>query len=153
MKPSAVSPVEHIACDHIEPGIYAGYCREAVIYYDRGFRQHTCRLLFDVFGRDGMTRIATVPVWLNLGKREKPYAPRRGKYFQWWVEANGGKAPTRADRMTPGLFQKRMATIIVADNKGTPPYSIVTSVKSWDTGQGTLLGMREGEELFVGRVS
>jgi|SRR6516164_4754516 hypothetical protein len=60
--------------------------------------------------------IARVRSWLNLGDiKGKPRASRKGKFWQWWVQANDGRSPGRRDRMTPRIFQGRIARVEVGD--------------------------------------
>jgi hypothetical protein len=119
--------------DRIEPGAYPAYCRWAKRYFDRGFKRWTCLLRFDVLSSDFMQVIARVPMWLNLGAKDKPHAGRRRRYFAEWVRANGG-APHRTDRLSPDVFTRRIARVEVADTKSDAPYSKVSKILSWETG-------------------
>ncbi len=115
---------------------YSAYCRWAKGYRDPVFRRWTCLLRWDVLADDLVTVIASVPCWLPLGKREKPWASRRGKYLKEWVRANGGP-PARGDRLSPRVFARRMARVEVGDtdpNKSPAPYSVVRKILSWETG-------------------
>ena len=124
--------------DRIEPGNYLAYCRSARYYQDRHYQRHVCLLLWDVIGPDGFTTIATVRCWFRLGSlKSKPQAKRTGKYWQWWVQANGGRSPRRKDRLTIRIFERRYARVIVADTKSEGgPYSVVSAVTEWKTGVG-----------------
>lgn len=115
---------------------YPAYCRWAKQYRDRGFRRWTCLLRWDVLSDDLLTVIASLPMWLPLGNREKPQASRRGKYLQEWVRANGGP-PARGGRLSPRIFTQRMARVEVGEtdpNKSPVPYSVVRKILSWETG-------------------
>jgi hypothetical protein len=117
----------------IEPGVYPAYCRWGRHYRDPGFKRWTCLLLFDVLSDDLTRVLARVPMWMNLGEREKPYAGRRRKYFKEWVRANGSP-PMRCDRLSPKVFTRRVARVEVDDTKGDTPYSKVRRIISWETG-------------------
>ena len=73
-------------------------------------------------------------MWLNLGSKKKPWAGRRSRYFGEWIKSNGGEPPSRVDRLSPRIFQHRMARILVADTASQVPYSIVREIASWETG-------------------
>ena len=120
----------------IEPGEYSAYCKWARRYRDPAFRRWTCLLRWDVLKDDLLTVIATIPCWLPLGTREKPWASLRGKYLKEWVRANGG-APRRGDQLSPRVFVRRMARVEVGDtdpDKSPVPYSVVRKILSWETG-------------------
>ena|ERR1017187_31507 len=120
----------------IEPGTYPAYCKWAKRYRDPAFRRWTCLLRFDVLTDDLQTVIATIPRWLPLGTREKPWASRRGKYLREWVRANGGP-PAKGDALSPRVFVRRMARVEVGDTdpeKSPVPYSVVRRIVSWETG-------------------
>jgi len=119
--------------DRIEPGVYPAYCRWAKHYRDPGFKRWTCLIRFDVLSDDLMRVLARVPLWLNLGGRDKPHAGRRRKYFKEWVRANGGP-PGRQDRLSPRVFTGRMARIQIGETEGDAPYSVVREILSWETG-------------------
>jgi hypothetical protein len=122
----------------IAAGEYPAYCRWAKKYRDPGFKRWTCLLRFDVLTNDLLTVIATVPLWLPLGNKEKPEASRRGKYIREWVRANGGP-PIRGDRLSPRVFVHRMARVEVGDTdplKSPVPYSVVGKIIRWETGGG-----------------
>lgn len=119
--------------DRISPGVYPAYCRWAKRYFDRGFKRWTCLLRFEVLSSDLVRVIANVPMWLNLGAKDKPHAGRRRRYFAEWIHANGG-APHRTDRLSPDVFTRRMARVVVADTKSDAPYSKVSKILSWETG-------------------
>lgn len=120
--------------DRIEPGIYSAYCRWAKHYRDQGFKRWTCLLRFDVLSDDLMRVVARVPLWMNLGERERPHAGRRSRYFKEWIRANGGRSPPRKDRLSPTVFTRRMARVEIADTKGEVPYSKVLKILAWETG-------------------
>jgi hypothetical protein len=118
--------------DRIAPGVYPAYCRGAKQYRDPGFKRWTCLLLFDVLSDDLIRVLARVPLWMNLGARDKPHAGRRKRYFKEWVRANG-KPPERNDRLAPRVFTQRIARIEIGDTKGDAPYSVVREIISWET--------------------
>jgi len=91
---------------------------------------------WDVLKDDLLTVIATIPMWIPLGCREKPTASRRGNYLKEWVRANG-EPPKRGDRLSPHVFTRRMARVEVGDTdpkKSPAPYSVVQRILSWETG-------------------
>src|SRR2546430_1994073 len=116
--------------DRIESGEYAAYCAVAFIYFDPFYQRYTCLLVWDVLSPDG-ENIATIRQWFNLGSGKEPKASRRSKYWHEWVTANGGQPPSRADRLSPTIFKRRIARIVVADTTSSPPYSIVQKILSW----------------------
>jgi hypothetical protein len=118
--------------DRVEPGDYPAYSRFAHIYRDPAFGRWTCLVLFDLLN-DSLSEVtATVPWFLNLADNDKPYAGRRGKFFQAWVQALG-RRPVRSDRPSSKIFLNRHATVLVADSRdGT--VSKVKTVLHWDTG-------------------
>ena len=117
----------------IAPGEYPAYCRWAKRYRDPAFRRWTCLLRWDVLADDLLTVIASIPYWLSLGSRERPWASRRGHYMREWVRANGGP-PKRGDRLSPEVFTRRMARVEVGDADSPVPYSVVRKIRSWETG-------------------
>jgi hypothetical protein len=131
-------------CDRIEPGNYPGYCRSTQIYRDGPYKRWICALQFDIFDESLMNEIARLTCFLNLGSGEKPRATsRRSKYWQAWVAANGKAAPTRKDRMSPAIFERRHAVVRVEDVKknfrsfalgAEETYSVVREVIRWETG-------------------
>ena len=123
----------------VESREYPAYCKFAKRYRDPQYKRWTCLLRWDVLTDDLLTVIATIPLWLPLGCREKPRASRRGNYLKEWVRANGGP-PKRGDRLSPQVFTRRMARVKVGDTdrKRSPvPYSVVRKIVSWDTGRNT----------------
>ncbi len=115
---------------------YPAYCRWAKPYRDPAFNRWTCLLRWDVLTDDLLTVIASVPYWLSLGSREKPWASRRGNYLKEWVRANGGP-PARRDRLSSRVFVNRMARVLVGGTdpeKSPVPYSVVRKIVSWETG-------------------
>jgi len=63
-----------------------------------------------------MKRLARVTWFLSLGSREKPHAGRRSLYWRAWIAASG-RPPARRDRLSPQVFVKRQARIIVGDTQ------------------------------------
>jgi hypothetical protein len=140
LRPKLVSPpepeIEWREYPRIEPGTYAAYCKWGKRYRDPAFRRWTCLLRWDVLTDDLLTVIASVPMWLSLGSRERPWASRRGNYLKEWVRANGGP-PVRDDRLSPRVFTQRIARVLVGDTdptKSPVPYSVVRRIVSWETG-------------------
>jgi hypothetical protein len=110
----------------IESREYRAYCRCAKQYRDPAFKRWTCLLRWDVLTDDLLTLIASVPYWLSLGSKERPWASRRGNYLKEWVRANGGP-PIRSDRLSPRVFTQRMARVEVGHTdpeKSPVPYSV-----------------------------
>jgi len=119
----------------IAPGEYPAYCRGATWYQDKGFKRWTCLLRFDVMAADLQTVIATIPMWMNGGDGDAPWAGRRSRYLAEWIRANGSP-PARRDRLPPHVFRKRMAQVRVRDTtRGPLPYSVVSRILEWSTGQ------------------
>jgi hypothetical protein len=120
----------------VESREYPAYCRCAKRYRDPAFKRWTCLLRWDVLTDDLLTVIASVPYWLSLGSKEKPWASRRGNYLKEWVRANGGP-PIRGDRLSPRVFTQRIARVEVGETnpeKSPAPYSVVRRIVSWETG-------------------
>jgi hypothetical protein len=119
----------------IEPRVYSAYCKKAHWYWDPGFKRWTCLMLFDVLTEDLQSSLATVPMWMNGGSGDGPRAGLRSIYFPAWVKANGGP-PARKDRLSPRVFEKRMARVRVGDTfKGAVTYSVVRQILDWSTGK------------------
>lgn len=126
----------------IPAGEYPAYCREAKIYRDRQFRRWVFVAQFDILDSSLIDTIAQLTWYLNLGSREHPRAGRRGHFWSAWVQANGGP-PKRNDRMSPRIFERRQATVIVTQTTKThksgtvsaeESYSVVRAVVEWRTG-------------------
>ena len=129
------APIEWTDYPRIPPGEYSAFCAWAKKYYDRAFKRWTCLLRFDVLHKNQIDVVARIPMWLPLGKGERPRASRRGKYLKEWVEANG-TPPARRDRRSPRVFAHRIARVEVGDTeKGPVPYSVVKEILRWDTGK------------------
>jgi len=122
----------------IEPGIYPAYCRWAKQYRDRAYRRWTCLLRFDVLTPDLLRKIATVPMWFNLGSELNPFAGRRSNYFKEWIRASS-EPPGRKDRLSPNVFLRRIAQVDVADINAAAPYSVVRKILFWDTGESRVI--------------
>lgn len=117
----------------IEPGEYFAYCRSSRVYYSGVYHKWVCLLRFDVLAPDRMTRLTRAPMFLSLGRRAKPFISRCGNYWSAWIHANGG-GPHRHDRMSPLVFRRRMARVMVRDTNGPMPYSVVAKILLWETG-------------------
>ena len=120
--------------DRVASGVYRGYCTFARNYRDPSYKRWVCLLRFDLLSENGIDRIATVPMFLNLGTGSKPKAGRRSRYWQEWCKA-AGTAPERKDRLGHNVFLHRHVTVQVGETEGVSPYSKVTEIVSWDTGQ------------------
>jgi hypothetical protein len=143
-------PIEWADYTRIPPGEYFANCYWAKRYRDPGFKRWTCLLRWDVLSEDQQRTIAKcVPLWFPLGDGEKPRAPRRGKYFREWVEANGAP-PVKGDRLSPHVFTRRIARVKIADTKGPAPYSVVRKIIRWETGvsrHSVMLSTSQGRQL------
>jgi len=126
----------------IEPGEYPAYARSAKIVWDKHYKRWYCAVQFDVLTDDLAEVRAELTLFLNMGDRERPHAGRRGNYWQAWTAANGGPPP-RKDRLSPRIFTKRYARVIVGDTtknfKQTAlaesmAYSVVRKVVRWESG-------------------
>ena len=120
----------------IEPGTYSAYCTKvSKPYWCRVYKRWQVVIAFDIFSAN-MQPLAKLVKFLSLGsKREGPRAHRTSKFFAEWIKANGGP-PTRNDRLSPSVFARRMATVMVADTdpKLSPaPYSVVREILSWES--------------------
>jgi len=133
--------ITHDGYERIAPGEYRAYCRAARIYRDPGFRKWLCVLRWDVLDPAGIRTVARVPQWLYIGR--KPHATRRAQFWREWCRAHGGP-PSRKDRMTAGVFVRRVARVLIGDS-GPPPekstslmphsaYSVVRKIREWETG-------------------
>jgi hypothetical protein len=125
----------------LEPGEYKAYCRAAKIYRDRQFKRWVCAVQFDVLD-DSLNVLARLTWYLNLGSGDKPRASRRTRYWDAWVKANGG-LPGRKDRLSPKVFMRRYAVVVVEDTGKNLQqvaitqewaYSVIRDVVRWDTG-------------------
>src|SRR5215469_2171396 len=117
--------ITHDVYDRIAPGIYLAYCRAARVYWDPQFKRWTCLLRWDALNEGGMRVLGRVAQWLSFGKAKnrdsnKPHASRRASYWREWNRANGAP-PSRADRLSPSVFTKRMATVEVRDVNSPSP--------------------------------
>jgi hypothetical protein len=133
--------IEWLHVPRLEPGKYPAYCRSAKTYMDRVFKRWVCAVQFDVLD-ENQKKIARLTWFLNLGSGEKAHATRRKNYWAAWVKANGGP-PKRMDRLSPRVFVRRCATVLVADTtrdsrqelqSNDHAYSVIRDVISWDTG-------------------
>lgn len=132
--------ITHDGYERIAPGEYRAYCRAARIYRDPGFKKWICLLRWEVLDPAGIRIVARIPQWLYIGRR--PHASRRTQFWREWCHAHGGP-PSRKDRMSAAVFQKRIARVTVADSlppaKSSPPsshspYSVVRRIREWETG-------------------
>jgi hypothetical protein len=124
----------------IPPGNYEAYCRATSKYFDRQFKRWICAVQFDVM-TGPLDETPRLTWYLGLGNREQPRAGRRSRYWRAWVQANGGP-PKRNDRMSPQIFERRYATVLVADTtksfdghvRADESYSVIRDVLEWQTG-------------------
>lgn len=132
----------------IAPGEHPAYCRSAKIYWDRVFKRWVCAVQFDLLDAN-LNPIGRLTWFLNLGDRDKPRVTRRKNYWAAWVKANGGP-PKRMDRLSPRVFMRRCAVVLVADTTRDSrreleskehAYSVIRDVVRWDTG-GQEMGAR-----------
>lgn len=135
--------IEWTPADRIEPGEYSAYSRSAKIYRDPQFKRWVCAVQFDVLDASLNELIGRVTWFLNLGDRAKPHAGRRSLYWAAWLAASG-KPPARRDRLSPVVFIKRHARILVGDTAQDlhqqpvtefSCYSVVRKVLVWETGE------------------
>lgn len=136
--PTSEPEVTFKTYDHIEPGTYPAYSRSARIYLDAQFHRWVCLVQFDILDDSLTTTIAELTWFLNMGSKEKPHAGLRSNYRAAWCAANGGKNPSRGDRMQPKVFLHRHATVVVKDpatrEGNEPAYSKIQRIISWNTG-------------------
>jgi hypothetical protein len=134
--------VSFTAAPQIKPGTYVAYCRSAALYRDGQFKRWVCAVQFDVLDSSGINVLARVTWYMNLGSRKTPNASRRGNYWRAWIRANG-RPPGRRDRMSPRIFERRCAIVLVADTektynsgcvKAAESYSVIRDVIEWQTG-------------------
>ena len=118
----------------ITPGVYEAYCRRAHWYWEPAYRRWTCILLFNVFTEGLQSSSTEIPMWINGGGGITPKASRHTLYLPVWVKANGGP-PGRRERLSPRVFEKRMARVRVGGTlRGAVPYSVVRQILDWSTG-------------------
>lgn len=126
----------------LEPGEYKAYCRAAKIYRDRGYKRWVCAVQFDVLN-DSLEVLGRLVWYLNLASADKPRATRRSKYWGAWVKAKGG-SPRRKDRLSPSVFARRYAVVVVGDTAknskqevitSEEAYSVIKDVVPWETGK------------------
>jgi hypothetical protein len=126
----------------LEPGEYRAYCRSAKVYRDGQFKRWVCAVQFDVLGSALSEVLGRLTWFLNLGNGDKPHVTRRRNYWGAWILANGGP-PKRKDRLSPGVFTKRYARVVVGDTQktfrqdaitGDDAYSVIRDVVEWETG-------------------
>jgi hypothetical protein len=131
--------------DRIEPGQYRAYCRSAQVYRDGPYARWICALQFDILDDSLTQMLARLTCFLNLGSLDEPRATsRRSKYWRAWVAANGSIAPRRKDRISPRIFERRHAVVLVSDVKknfqqislgSDEAYSVVREIIRWETGK------------------
>ena len=129
-------------CDHIGPGDYPAFSRSAKVYRDGQFQRWVCAVQFDILDASLTKTLARLTWYLNLGSGEKARAGRRAGYWAAWVKANDGQ-PKRTDRLSPSVFVKRYAIVLVGDTTknhkqiaitAEEGYSVVRDVLRWETG-------------------
>ena len=127
----------------VEPGPYLAYCKTAHIYADPQFKRWVCLVRWDLVNDSGLCTLARgIPQWYALGPTEpdkkgnptkQPRASRRSHYWLDYVCA-AGRPPSRADRLSPSVFVRRMARVVVRDSAGLAPYSVIGEIQGWETG-------------------
>lgn len=124
----------------IEPGEYHAFSRSSAIYRDKQFKRWVCAIQFDVLSDSLLETVARLTWYLNMGNGDKPRAGMRGHYWSGWVKANGGR-PKRNDRLSPRVFERRYAVVLVGDTKKTHHqqptdeqtcYSVIRDVIRWE---------------------
>ncbi len=139
----------------LKPGEYKAYCRAAKIYRDGAYKRWVCAIHFDVLD-DSLQKMGRLTWYLNLGSEDAPHATRRKKYWDAWVKANGG-APKRKDRLSPSVFVKRYAVVVVGDTAknskqelitGEFAYSVVKDVVRWETGTPALVADQPHQSII-----
>jgi hypothetical protein len=157
-KPTA--EIQFDSWPRITPGEYPAYSKRAAVYFDKHFKRWVCLVRFEILDAN-MRTLALVPWFLNLGRGNKPHMGRRSNFYLAWVQAAGGKTPTRTDRPSVELFKRRHATVLVRDTehnfKAAPVdkntcYSVVRAVKSWDTGESISQSVNQSTKPRVNRV-
>ena len=126
-------PVEWRHYDRVQPSEYDAVCLRSLVYYDHHYKRHTCLLIWTLLSSAGES-VGTVRQWLNLGNAKTPRASRRSKYWMAWIAANSGRPPVRNDRLSPKIFTRRIARVLVGDTTASPNYSVVREVLAWKTG-------------------
>jgi hypothetical protein len=100
-----------------------------------------CAVQFDVLDQN-LNKLARLTWFLNLGSGDKPQVARRSNYWAAWMKANGGP-PKRKDRLSPRVFVRRYAVVVVADTtrdsrqelaSSEHAYSVIRDVVRWETG-------------------
>jgi hypothetical protein len=128
--------------DRIAPGEYPAYSRSAKVYRYPQFKRWVCAVQFDVLDETLTKRLARVTWFLSLGSRDKPHVGRMSQYWRAWITANG-RPPARRDRLSPQVFVRRHARVIVGDTKKNfrqqrvnplEAYSVIRSIVNWQTG-------------------
>ena len=124
----------------IEPGEYPAFSRFSKIYRDKQFKRWVCAIQFDVLNDSLLETVARLTWYLNMGGGDKPRVGLRGNYWPAWVKANGGR-PKRNDRLSPRIFERRHAVVLVGDTAKTHHqqptdkqtcYSVIRDVIRWE---------------------
>ncbi len=140
-QPAAEPEISWSFVPRIQPGEYAAFSRSSSVYWDKHFKRWVCAIRFSILDASLTGELARLTWYLNLGKRERPYAGRRGKYWSAWVRANRGP-PKRGDRLSHLVFRNRYALVIVEDTKKNhcainispeEAYSVIRGIVRWQT--------------------
>jgi hypothetical protein len=124
----------------IEPGEYPAFSRSSRIYRDKQFKRWVCAVQFDVLNNSLLETIAQLTWYLNMGGGAKPHVGFRGNYWPAWLKANGAR-PKRNDRLSPRVFERRYAVVLVGDTTKTHKqeptdeqncYSVIRDVIRWE---------------------
>jgi hypothetical protein len=100
---------EGVEYARIKPGQYSGQCVYFKVYYDRGFKRWTAMLRFQLIDEE-----EEIYGFLNLGRRERPHAGRRSRYWAEWTLANGA-TPRKRQEMSPRVFRGKVFLVEVGD--------------------------------------
>ncbi len=130
--------------DRIPPGEYSAFCRSVSVYRDSAWRRWLCASQWDIVDVSRTNTLAQLTKFFNLGESKNPKATsRRSNYWRAWVDANGGRPPTRGQKMSPNIFLRRFARVTVIDVEkdfnghalsGAEVYSVISRIVTWETG-------------------
>ncbi len=98
----------------IPPGLYDGRGIKGEVHHSLGGRLKFFLTLELIGGpHDGVKLqfISTLP------RKGRGIAPS-SKYYRAWTVANGGRRPTRRDRMSPGIFRDRQVDHVIPRHRG-----------------------------------